>query len=149
VGGQLVSEWDEANDEAWFAAQREKVVDYLQRQGLHHGAVAERPAWHISPHVALWPIGSLIAQESIGWWVISGDLPTDYCSSKYCPRPRDAARHFSETWRDAVRDPREDGTLGSTGLPMDLKDLLGSRAKTLAGLVADDEIWLIADDGWV
>jgi hypothetical protein len=141
-----VSEWDEADDPAWLEAQREIVLDYLRRQNTEHGGVAEIPAWHISPYIAIWPVESLLAPGRPGWWAISGDLPTDYCSSARVRTPREAAQHFSETWLDAARDPREDGTLGTTGLPTELRDLLAGPAKLLAEYVEDDEIWLLAED---
>jgi hypothetical protein len=144
-----VSGWNDADDDAWIAAQREIVVSYLDSQHLQHGGVAATPAWYISPCVAIWPVESLAASGAVGWWVISGDLPTDYCSSKDCSHPRQAASHFAESWRDAVRDPREDGTLGVTGLPVELRDLLVSRAKILSEFVQDDDIWLLAEDGWI
>jgi hypothetical protein len=149
VGGQLVSEWADADDEAWIATQRDVAEHYLESQRLQHGGVAPEPAWHISPYLAIWPVGSLAAPGAVGWWVITGDVPTDYCSFEDGSHPRAVASHFAQSWREAVRDPHEDGTLGVTGLPIELRDLLSSRAKILAEFVQDDEIWLIAEDEWI
>lgn len=136
-----MSDWDERDDPAWIAEQHKKVVDYLARQSLEHGGVRDTPDWHIAPIVAVWSIESLAAPGRTGWWAISGDLPTDYESSRRCHDARAAVRRFAENWLSAAGDPREDGTLGTTGLPADLRDLLAARAKFLAELCEDDEIW--------
>jgi len=141
-----VNDWDDADDEGWIAEQRARVASYLEGQGIRHGGLAQEPTWYVSPYLAIWPIGSIRAPGAVGWWAISGDCPTDYCSSKSCRYAREAAHHFAETWRDAASDPREDGTLGATGLPVHLRDLLASRAKILAEFVEDHEIWLLAED---
>ena len=141
-----MSDWDDSEDSAWIVTQRAVVAEYLARQGLHHGPIEDGPRWYISPYVAVWAVESLAAPGATGWWAISGDLPTDYASSKGCPNARAAVKHFADSWLDAARDPREDGTLGTSGLPAAFKDLLASRAKTLAEFYEDDEIWLLDDD---
>ncbi len=120
---------DEEED-AWVAEQREQVIAYLQGQGLERGPVGEWPAIHLPPYVSLWAIESLKAPGSVGWWAISGDCPTDYCSSSPDPHPRAAVREFARTWRAAAGDFRPDGTLGETGLP-----------ETLAGMLVDRAAW--------
>ena len=68
-------------EERWCYEQQRKVADYLRSQGLNHGRIGEWPAWHIDPFVSIWAIESLDWPGWIGWWAISGDLPTDYISS--------------------------------------------------------------------
>ena len=145
----MSEDWDEANDKAWFAEQKAKVEDYLESEGLVGYRVPQIPAWHVSPYVAIWAIESLAVPGNVGWWAISGDLPSDYCSSSSARNPRQAAKHFSETWLEAVRDPREDGSLGTTGISAELRDMMASRAQTLANFAAEDEIWHIAEDDWL
>ena len=77
----------------------------------------------------------------VGWWAISGDLPTDYCSCEEPRHPRTAARTFAATWRAAADDVRPDGTLGETELPASLAEMLRSRADILDDWAKDDENW--------
>jgi hypothetical protein len=97
----------------------------------------------MAPYVSVWAVESLRAPGSVGWWVISGDLPTDYCSSgDECNNPRRAMRRLAESWRDAIAaTPDGAATLGETGLPADLADLLAARVDFLLGMVRDDEVW--------
>src|SRR5688500_7591498 len=88
-------------DEAWCDAQRNIVADYLSLQGVEHGRIGEWPAWHVPHCAAVWAIESKIRPEWIGWWVISGDLPTDYCSAAEVEspqHPRKAIRVLAERW---------------------------------------------------
>ncbi|MBL8554364.1 MAG: DUF4826 family protein [Phenylobacterium sp.] len=130
-------------EEAWCAEMRDQVVDYLQRQPGRHGQVGEWPGWRMAPYVSVWAVESLKAPGSVGWWVISGDLPTDYCSSSEdCNNPRRAMRRFAESWRRAIAATPEDAaTLGDTCLPVEFADMLASRADFLLEMVRDDELW--------
>jgi hypothetical protein len=67
-------------EEQWCAEQRDHVVSYLTRQGLQSPSVGDWPAWHVAPSIAVWAVESLKKPGSVGWWAISGDLPTDYTS---------------------------------------------------------------------
>ena len=65
-------------EDAWVRREREKVVAYLTSQRCDHGGIAEWPAFHVDPYVALWAIQSRTVAGRVGWWAISGDLPKDY-----------------------------------------------------------------------
>jgi hypothetical protein len=67
--------------EHWRSGQRVLIENYLLSQGVEHGRIGDRPAWDVAPYVSIWAIESLARPAWIGWWVISGDLPTDYISS--------------------------------------------------------------------
>ena len=132
-----------AEEEAWCEAQRHVAGDYLAGQDLEHGELGEWPAWHMAPYVSVWAVESRKAPGSVGWWVICGDLPSDYCSSSDgCANPRRALRRFSESWLAALQETPTDAlTIGDTGLPVHLSDLLRSRAEFLLEMVADEELW--------
>jgi hypothetical protein len=90
---------DPQTDNMWCTERRAEVVAYLGRERLTHGRVGEYPAWHVAPYVSIWAIESLAAPGAVGWWVICGDLPTDYISSADATTPRDAVRCFGASWR--------------------------------------------------
>lgn len=129
--------------EAWCADMRAQVADYLDREEVRHGRIGDYPAWLMAPYVSVWAVESLAAPGFVGWWVISGDLPTDYCASgPECDNPRRAMRVLAESWLSQVQATSEGAAeVGDTGLPADLADMLRARAEFLLQMVADAEIW--------
>lgn len=136
-------DFTEAEEEAWCDEQREVLAAYFVRKGLRTGEIGEWPAWHVAPIIAVWSIESLKAPGAVGWWAVTGDIPTDYCSSDGgCDNPRRALRRISESWLAAIADTRPGAaTLGETGLPAEFADLLRVRAEQLLE-------WVSEDDGW-
>ena len=74
-----------------------------------------------------------------GWWVISGDLPTDYISSadvKPPQHPRNAMRSFAKNWLEVVKAWKngreiENTRIGDQSSHEELGPLLESRAELL------------------
>jgi hypothetical protein len=137
---------DPATDERWCATARAEVVDYLAREGLRHGEVGARPAWHFAPVVSVWAVESLRRPGSVGWWVVQGDLPTDYVSAGTIRHPREALGALAREWQEyvaAVRAgrPPKDRSIG-TGMPQEeMLSLLEPRARLLSAWAADDALW--------
>ena len=141
---------DPAIEEAWCEERRSQVVEYLARQqkkcGLIHGEIGEWPAWHVAPYVSLWAVESVVSPGSVGWWVICGDLPTDYVSSKDAKSPRAAIREISANWKE-LASKTSDGSKGGSqwldplGAEERLQPLLALRANLLSDWANDDSIW--------
>lgn len=132
-------------DEEWALAQRDIVVAYLATEGVEHGQVGDWPAWHLSPYVAIWAIESLRAPGWVGWWVISGDLPTDYISSASARDPRAAMRQFAKNWADSAAHLTEGrqppgAVIGSVADPV-VGALLQRRSAILQAWADADEVW--------
>lgn len=136
-------------EERWCSEQQKIVGDYLRCQQVKHGRIGEWPAWHVAPYASIWAIESLAQPEWIGWWVICGDLPTDYISSadvKPPQHPRKAVRVFAENWLEVVKawkDGREieNTRIGDPSSHEDLGPLLEARAKLLMEWADDDSLW--------
>ena len=140
----------DATEEArWCAAQRAIVVSYLEAEGLVHAEIGEWPAWHLAPIVSVWVVESLAHPGWIGWWVISGDIPTDYISaSAVTPpqHPRKALTVFATSWLAQARATEPPLTAiraspGSIVLTEETSSMLESRAKLLLSWTADDDLW--------
>ncbi|MCX7356668.1 MAG: DUF4826 family protein [Alphaproteobacteria bacterium] len=130
--------------EAWSASERQKVMDYLRKQeGLTHGAVGDWPAWRLATRISVWAVESVRSPGAIGWWVICGDLPTDYCSGgPDCRIPRAAVGKLVQRWRDALSQYRDgDPTIGDLGIQGEFAPLLRTRVEALSELLADDANW--------
>jgi hypothetical protein len=133
-------------EERWCNERRSAVIAYLAQQHLVHGAVGEWPAWHVAPYVSIWAIESACKPGWVGWWVISGDLPTDYVSADAIKHPREAMRAIAVRWQGAaVLMAQGTGPPGvAIGSPNDwpsLAPLLESRAKLLQEWAGDESLW--------
>lgn len=143
-------DYDDLEVEArWCAEQREVVVRYLRSQKAEHGEIGSWPAWHIAPHVAVWVTESTRWPGRIGFWVITGDLPTDYISSDDIEppqHPRKAVRAIAECWLRAAGawgEGREVEGFRIAGCDShaELAPLLRSRAELLIEWASDDSLW--------
>jgi len=140
---------DPAIEQHWCEQQQARVADYLCSQEVKHGRIGEWPAWHIAPYVSIWAIESLVRPESIGWWVICGDLPTDYISAADVEpqqHPRKAVRAIAERWRKQVEawdDGRDYEGIRIAGphSHQELAPLLATRAELLIEWADDDSFW--------
>ena len=137
---------DPAIEEAWCGERRAQVESYLRGEGVDHGEIGDWPAWHVAPYVSIWAVQSQARPGWVGWWVICGDLPTDYLSAAKIRHPRDAVRSFGERWRDLARlmadgDQTSDIQIGRPEDGPSLSPLLSSRASILLEWADDDSQW--------
>jgi hypothetical protein len=128
---------DDPEDVAWVAKQRQTVIDYLASQRCEQNGVSLEPRWFVSPYVAVWAVRSKANPDAVGWWAISGDLPTDYLSAAAHLRSSgDVLIAFAEQWRAAAEQMKDgkqvDGyTVGDPSRAKELAPLLKSRANLL------------------
>ena len=137
---------DPKEEERWCEQQRRKVEVYLAQAGVLHREVGEWPAWHIAPYVSIWAIESMKAPGWVGWWVISGDGPTDYVSSENIKHPRDAMRAIGQKWKEISEytssgHEHPSATIGSREDWPELAPLLAGRATMLLKWADDESIW--------
>ena len=133
-------------EERWCNERRDVVSVYLQQERVSHGQIGDWPAWHLAPHVSIWAIESKVNPGWLGWWVICGDLPTDYVPATTIKHPRDAMRAIASRWQDASeRVSRGQASPDfSIGTPTDWPTLapqLASRAELLQDWAEDEELW--------
>ena len=134
------------SEERWCDARRSEVASYLAREGVAHGEIGQWPAWHLAPHVSVWAIESLANPGWVGWWVICGDLPTDYVSAASIKTPRDALLSFAARWRSAADhmargEPSPGFTIGPRSEWSSLAPMLASRADALQDMATDTALW--------
>ena len=133
----------------WCSEQQTIVANYLRSQKVMHGRIGEWPAWHVAPYASIWAIESLARPEWIGWWVICGDLPTDYISAadvKAPQHPKKAMLVFARNWLEvakAWKDGREteNTRIGNPNPHAELGPLLEARAKLLIDWADDNSLW--------
>lgn len=133
-------------EEKWCDKCRVDVADYLKQEGVTHGRIGDWPAWHIAPYVSIWAVESAKRPEWIGWWVICGELPTDYVSADSIKHPRDAVRAIAGRWREVSNymnrgEKHPTMNIGAPDTWPELGPLLLSRAQLLVKWVEDDSVW--------
>jgi len=142
-----MTDYDDPETEAqWCAERRQAVGDHLHGEGLAHGRVGGWPAWHVCPYVSVWAIESLSNPGTVGWWAISGDLPSDYVSSSDAESPREAVQAIASLWKEAAEymargERHPTFRIGSGNHDEELGPMLASRAGLLLEWVDDDEAW--------
>ena len=133
-------------EEAWCKERRGDVTAYMRGTGTRFGSIPEWPAWHVPPFVSVWPVESGVAPGRLGWWVICGDLPTDYLSGNDAADPREAVRAIATRWQEVV-STWERGQehpameIGGKSDRAQLLPLLKGRAKVLLEWCEDDSLW--------
>jgi Domain of unknown function (DUF4826) len=137
---------DSAREEQWCEERRAQVIAYLQGERVEHGRVGEWPAWHVAPYVSIWAIESKKRPDWIGWWVICGDVPTDYISAAEIKHPREAMRAIAQNWRDQAKlmasgERDADIYIGEPKNWASLAPLLETRASMLLEWANDDSLW--------
>ena len=136
----------EIADETWLAEQRKVAVAYLEKQGIAKPELGEDPAFDDSPYVSLWAVRSKKNPDAVGWWVIAGDLPTDYVSASDAREPRGAIAAFARLWEEAAQHMLrgEDHPRFSIGRPenrRELGDLLRRRGAVLKSYAENESLW--------
>jgi hypothetical protein len=140
-------EYDDPEVEArWLVEQRSKVQRYLDSQSVRHCGVAYEAAWSVAPYVSVWTVQSLIQPGTVGWWAISGDLPTDYLSGHDANDARSALKAFATRWQEVAEymlrgEQHPTITLGNAQGLRELGELLLRRAQIIDGWVADTRMW--------
>jgi len=145
-GPEMPDHDDPAAEEARCEEQRSHVEASLKDQDAGHGRIGEWPAWHVAPYVSVWAVESKARPEWVGWWVICGDLPTDYISSAGIRCPRDAVRAIAKEWLELAGymergEPHGDSRLGRPEDWPSLAPLLRRRAELLITYAKTDAAW--------
>jgi hypothetical protein len=130
----------------WLCEQRRSVQKYLEGQGLIRARVADHPSWFVAPYLAVWTVESLQTPGAVGWWAVSGDVPTDYLSGGAATDARSAVAAFSKHWRDLADrmlkgESHPTMNVGRPENAEELGDLLRRRAELMEEFAADDRVW--------
>lgn len=135
--GDEVPTITDREDAAWAADQRRVVEHYLQAQGCDHAGVSLEPRWYLSPYLAVWAVRSKASPDLVGWWAISGDVPTDFMTATRDLRnTADVLAAFGAQWSRAAEamSRGESAGIGTRENIADLAPLLRTRADMLQKL---------------
>tara|TARA_X000001036_G_scaffold427692_1_gene456621 strand:- start:396 stop:824 length:429 start_codon:yes stop_codon:yes gene_type:complete len=121
----------------WVREQFQKANKFLAENGVLFESVVTEESRYLIPYLAVWKIK---AMDSKRYWVISGDLPSDYTSVDNAKDAKEALRHFAMHWqlkaenlinaKDADKTQKEFGAL------------LINRAENLFAMQNTPDLWL-------
>ena len=135
-----MSQTSEASTAAqtWARDQFQKALKLLARNGVLPEKVAVTESRILEPVVAIWKIVTVLPERQ-AFWVLSGELPTDFVDESAAPSAREALRFFSMRWQlkaqQLLTAPAADAA------QRDYAALLIDRAEGLYKLFDDNRYW--------
>ena len=76
----------------WVREQFQKANKHLAENGVLFESVVTNESRYLVPYLAVWKIKDT---NNAMYWVMSGDLPTDYIAESTAATARDAIKHFA------------------------------------------------------
>jgi hypothetical protein len=136
------------DEQVWIAEQRQAVEGYLDRQGVRHNGVAKEPRWLVSPYLAVLAVRSVANPECVGWWAISGDVPSDCMTAGDERDAGDVLLAFSRRWAEVAEylsrgEQHPDFKTGDQESAQEIAPMLATRARLLkrfAHYAHDDDL---------
>ncbi|MDO6488595.1 DUF4826 family protein [Colwellia sp. 6_MG-2023] len=120
----------------WIREQYQIATKYLASQGLVTNSVSAEESRYFMNFMSVWKLKAL---DGNYYWVICGDLPSDYNAVNVAGSARDAARHFSLKWQMQAEGLLQTGEKEQEKFAQ----VLISKAEVLYDLVAQDNLWEI------
>ena len=135
----LTAEQQEELRQEWIREHFQKANKFLAEKGIIPSKVIVDESRYLAPYVAVWKMQSKQPKKQT-FWVMSGDLPSDYVDVKMAATARDALRHFSMMWQLKAENLKQSG---ATREPTQAKfaQLLVSRAESLYHIHNDEKLW--------
>ena len=135
----LTVEQQEQLRQEWIREHFQKANKFLAEKGIIPSKVIADESRYLAPYVAVWKMESKQPKKQT-FWVMSGDLPSDYVDVKVAATARDALRHFSMMWQLKAENLIKTGAVKE---PIQAKfaQLLVSRAESLYQIHNDEKLW--------
>lgn len=120
----------------WVREQFQHANKHLAENGVLFESVNTEECRYLAPFVAVWKIKSTDGKQ---WWVVSGDLPTNYMSVSAAKTAREAIRHFSFAWQMKADDLI--AKHANDPMQQEFANLLINKAENLYRVQEDDSLW--------
>jgi hypothetical protein len=135
----LSPEEQEALTQQWIKTHFQKANRFLAEKGVIPSRVIAKDSRYLAPFLAVWKMESKQPKVQT-FWVMSGDLPSDYVDVKVAATARDAIRHFSMMWQLKAENLIKSGAT-KDATQAQFAQLLVSRAESLYKIHHDDKLW--------
>ncbi len=128
------AEMTEERKQQWIKEQYQIATKYLAEKGIVTKSVIVEESRYLVPLLALWKLTSMDGKR---FWVLCGDLPSDYSSVDVAPNAREALRHFSLKWQMQAENLLQ----AKNEEQNNFAHLLIGRADGLYNLYNDESFW--------
>ena len=123
----------------WVRVHFQKANRFLAEKGVIPSKVLADESRYLAPYLAIWKMESKQPKKQT-FWVMSGDLPSDYVDVNVAKTAREAVRHFSMMWQLKAENLHKSG-LTKDPTQAKFANLLISRAESLYRMQADEKLW--------
>lgn len=124
----------------WVRTQFQKANRFLAEKGVIPSKVLADESRYLAPYLAIWKMESKRPTTKT-YWVMSGDLPSDFVDVKVATTARDAVRHFSMMWQMQAENLIRSGATRRDATQAKFAQLLVSRAESLYRMHNDEKLW--------
>ncbi|AAN55665.1 DUF4826 family protein [Shewanella oneidensis MR-1] len=124
----------------WVRTQFQKANRFLAEKGVIPSKILADESRYLAPYLAIWKMESKRPTTKT-YWVMSGDLPSDFVDVKVAKTARDAVRHFSMMWQMQAENLIRSGATRRDATQAKFAQLLVSRAESLYRMHNDEKLW--------
>ena len=119
----------------WIKDQYQVATKFLATKGLVTESVADKESRYLIPLMSVWKLKVL---DGSYFWVICGDLPSDFIAFDVATDARAAVQHFSLKWQMQAENLLRTGDKAQE----EFAQLLISRAEGLYDISQKDKLWV-------
>ncbi|GLS84672.1 DUF4826 family protein [Paraferrimonas haliotis] len=129
---------NEEQEAQWAREQFQKANRFLAEKGIVPGQVKLSDSRFLAPALAVWKLSS--EQPKGEYWVVAGEVPTDFVKASAAATARDAIRYFSLQWQIKAQQLIDTGAVKD---PTQAKfaQTLVSKAEALYRLHDNNKLW--------
>lgn len=127
---------DQVQAAQWFNEQLGKATRYLAEQGVILDTVFHDQSTYVAPMFAIFKIR---CKDRKKYWVIAGDLPTDFTPDTAAKDFKSALRHFTLNWQMKAENMIRAGLRDN--IQRDFAQLLITKAEALYAFVDNNVLW--------
>lgn len=120
----------------WFNSQVQRASQYLANQGVTIAKVDQDKSTYVAP---LFAILSIRSADKKRFWVIVGDLPTDFIPVNTAKDARQALRHFALHWQLKAEQMIQAGLRDK--IQRDYAQLLVTKSEAIYPFIDNSSIW--------
>jgi len=132
------------DEQAWIRQEHGKVLEYASRNILDLSRIRQNDSAILPPFIAIWLVES--KSHSKGFWIITGDLPSDHIVGDSAQSARDAIKHFALKWHLKAENinielEKEASETESYNSKKEFAEILIAKADGLYQCAARDDLW--------
>ena len=120
----------------WVKIQFQRANKHLAENGVLFDTVVTGDSRYLAPYLALWKIK---AHDGKQYWVLGGDLPSDFTLADNAPDAREALKYFALSWQMKAQSIQAAAPQDKT--QQEFAELLINRAEVLYDMHKQDRFW--------